>query len=151
MHSNWNHDDFTSKTPNEIIEEDSLHNTSQGDQDEKSTNYRGDYLRVFWTRTLSCILSPICVSGYYAAIWAKWLNNYDDKGPVAHGPSGARWVYYVWFVLSAVGIGVSKYGLAGVEAAMLMDRRWAPNNAMQLIAHCDKVSCALRVRLMMLD
>ena len=34
---------------------------------------------------------------------------------------------------------MSKYGLTGVEAAMLMDRRWAPHNAMQLMAHSDKV------------
>ena len=35
---------------------------------------------------------------------------------------------------------MNKYGLAGVEAALLMDPRWAPRNAMQLMTHCDKVS-----------
>ena len=44
------------------------------------------------------------------------------------------------FVVSAVSIGMSKYGLAGIEAALLMDQRWAPQNAMQLMAHGDKVS-----------
>jgi hypothetical protein len=44
------------------------------------------------------------------------------------------------FVVSALGIGLSKYGLAGVEASMLMEKKWTAANAMQLMAHCDKVS-----------
>lgn len=43
------------------------------------------------------------------------------------------------FVVSAVGIGLSKYGLAGVEASMLMEKKWTAQNAMQLMSHCDKV------------
>lgn len=136
MLSNWSNHGWDLKTPDE---------TSQEGKVERSANDNGDYLRVFWARTSSCIFSPICVSAYYAAIWAWWLNSYDGNGPVSQGPAGARWVYYVWFVLSAVGIGMSKHGLAGVEAAMLMDQRWAPNNAMQLMAHCDKVSYVSRL------
>ena len=43
------------------------------------------------------------------------------------------------FAVSTLGIGLSKYALAGVEAGMLMDPRWAPRNAMQLMAHSDRV------------
>jgi hypothetical protein len=76
---------------------------------------------------------------YYAIIWHFWLKTYDYESPVNHGTKGGRWVYYSWFILSAVGINLSKYGLAGVEAGMLMNRRWRAQNAMQLMMHCDKV------------
>lgn len=121
-------------------------------------------LCLYWSRTLTCIFMPLFITGFYCGIWAWWLNRYDDTGPVLSGPRGGRWAYYIWydftpgeppishslaadsgiarFVVSAVGIGMSKYGLAGVEAALLMDRRWAPQNATQLMAHSDKVSGA---------
>jgi hypothetical protein len=47
------------------------------------------------------------------------------------------------FVVSAISMAISKYGLIGIEAAMLMDKRWAPANTMQLMAHSDKVSHTL--------
>ena len=43
------------------------------------------------------------------------------------------------FAISALGIGMCKYSLTGVEAGMLMDKWWAPENAMQLMAHSDRV------------
>ena len=96
-------------------------------------------MRVYWLRTLTCIFLPALIAFYYAIIWVFWIRSYDQKFPVAHGRVGGRWIYYSWFFISAVAINVSKYGLAGAEAAMLMDRRWKADNAMQLIMHCDKV------------
>jgi hypothetical protein len=49
-------------------------------------------------------------------------------------------VFYGWFVVGAFAINLSKYGLAGVEAGMLMNTRWGATNAMQLMRHCDKVT-----------
>lgn len=99
----------------------------------------GDSLRIFWPRTFCCVLVAPLLTIYYAIIWHLYLKSYDPESPVIHGVRGGRWVYYSWFILSAVGINLSKYGLAGVEAGMLMNRRWAARNAMQLIMHCDKV------------
>ena len=100
---------------------------------------KGDPLRVYWLRMLTCIFLPALIAFYYAIIWVFfWIRSYDQKFPVAHGRVGGRWIYYGWFVISAVAINLSKYGLAGVEAAMLMDRRWKADNAMQLIMHCNK-------------
>ena len=59
--------------------------------------------------------------------------------PLDSFPPTPAYTMAVRFVISAVGIGMSKYALAGVEAGMLMDTRWAPQNAMQLMAHSDKV------------
>ncbi|KAK4942748.1 hypothetical protein LTR10_017508 [Elasticomyces elasticus] len=78
-----------------------------------------DLLQKYWLRTLSCIFVPLLVTGYYAGLYAYWILRYDDSGPVAQGPPAGRWAYYIWFVISATGIGLSKYGLAGVEAGML--------------------------------
>lgn len=130
----------TFESSEQDLENEALQAIVREDLARYDSDYDGAYLRLFWARTLSCTLSPIFVSSYYALVWARWLNAYNDDGPFAQGPSGARWVYYVWFVVSSVGIGLSKYGLAGVEAAMLIDKAWALPNAMQLIAHCDKVS-----------
>lgn len=139
MNQEWQLDDSKHKSSHHEDKSTDFQTVFQIDPIQEEKDFNGRYLRLFWARTLSCILSPIFVTGYYAAIWARWLNNFDDHGPVAQGPANGRWVYYVWFVTSAVGIGMSKYGLAGVEAAMLMDKRWAPSTAMQLMTHCDKV------------
>ncbi|KIW09903.1 hypothetical protein PV08_11679 [Exophiala spinifera] len=98
----------------------------------------GDRMQVFLLRTVTCICVPILMTGYYAGLWAYWIEGYDNSGPVPWGPPAGLWAYYIWFVVSAVGIGMSKYGLAGIEAALLMDPRWAPGNAMQLMIHCDR-------------
>ena len=102
-------------------------------------NELGDPLRIFWPRTLCCVLVAPLLTIYYAIIWHLFLKSHDHDSPVNHGPRGGRWIYYSWFILSAIGINLSKYGLAGAEAGMLMNRRWAAQNAMQLIMHCDKV------------
>ena len=98
-------------------------------------------LRQFWKRAISCLVAPLLVTVYFGCIWLIWLKQYDNGGPVAHGPKNARWIYYGWFVVSTIAIGISRYGLSGVEASMLMDEKWAAKNAMQLMPHCDKVSC----------
>lgn len=141
------YDEYLSKSSGRDADPMGLKTSIQINPIKEEGDLDGKHLRLYWARTISCVLSPIFVSGYYAAIWARWLNSYDDHGTVAQGPAHARWVYYIWFVTSALGIGLSKYGLAGIEAAMLMDKKWAPSNAMQLMRHCDKVSSSLLTRI----
>ncbi|KAK5559818.1 hypothetical protein LTR46_001567 [Exophiala xenobiotica] len=95
---------------------------------------QGELLPRFWLRTLTCTVVPLLITAYYAGLYAYWILRYDDGGPMAQGPPAGRWAYYI----CATGIGLSKYGLAGVEAGMLMDKRWAAKNAMQLMSHCEK-------------
>ena len=118
-----------------------LLNTTPSESMHQDMNYanRGDPLQNYWLRTLTCIFLPIMIAAYYAIIWVLWLQPYDSNSPVPHGRRGGRLVYYSWFVVSAIAINISKYGLAGIEAAMLMDPRWRAENAMQLTMHCDKV------------
>ncbi|KAK5451473.1 hypothetical protein LTS15_008238 [Exophiala xenobiotica] len=98
----------------------------------------GQLLPRFWLRTLTCTVVPLLITAFYAGLYTYWILRYDDGGPVAQGPPAGLWAYYIWFVVSATGIGISKYGLAGIEAGMLMDKRWAAKNAVQLMPHCEK-------------
>jgi hypothetical protein len=66
------------------------------DTDQTLNCSNGDSMRVFWLRTLTCILVPVFVTGYYAGLWAYWIQGYDDDGPVPVGPPAGRWAYYIW-------------------------------------------------------
>src|SRR5947207_1357002 len=99
---------------------------------------------MYWLRTLCCITIPPLLALYYTLIWYFWIRSNDYEASVKYGRKGGRWVYYSWFVLSAIGLNLSKYALAGVEAGMLMDRKWKAQNAMQLMMHCDKVRYRLK-------
>jgi hypothetical protein len=58
---------------------------------------------------------------YLIVIWRLYLAPVDPDSPAAFGPSGAKWVFYSWFVAGAIGLNLSLYGLAGAEAGMLME------------------------------
>lgn len=66
---------------------------------------------------------------YFIAIWRKYLAHIDPHSPLAFGPPGATWVFYSWFVAGVVGLNLSLYGLAGVEAGMLMEPAWQVGDA----------------------
>jgi hypothetical protein len=54
------------------------------------------------------------------------------------GPRGATWVYYSWFVTGVIGLALSLYSLAGVEAGMMMEPVWNVGDATRLMLHADK-------------
>ena len=84
------------------------------------------------------MLGPIIVSAYFIAIWRIYLAPVDVHSPLAFGPPGATWVFYSWFIAGVVGLNLSLYGLAGVEAAMLMEPAWNVGDAMRLMMHADR-------------
>lgn len=91
---------------------------------------RGHQLRRFYFRSLVGILAPLVITGYFVAIWRIYLAPQDPRNPLVFGPPGATWVFYSWFIAGVVGLNLSLYGLAGVEAAMLMDPIWEVHDAM---------------------
>ncbi|KAI9786965.1 MAG: hypothetical protein M1839_005196 [Geoglossum umbratile] len=99
----------------------------------------GFSLKRFWIRAIVCILAPPVITGYYIWTWNTWLrpssNPYGSKNP---RPPDARTVNYSWFLIGAIGPELSKYCLSGIEAGMLMERRWGAKNALQVMLHCDK-------------
>ncbi|KAH5614175.1 hypothetical protein HBI26_003750 [Parastagonospora nodorum] len=98
----------------------------------------GHPLRRFYFRALVGVLGPIIVTGYYLAVWRYYLAPIDPNNPVPFGPAGAKWILYSWFVIGVVGLSLSKYGLEGVEASMLMEPGWNPTNGMKLMMHGEK-------------
>ncbi|OJD26368.1 hypothetical protein ACJ73_02253 [Blastomyces percursus] len=64
--------------------------------------------------------------------WFLISNNAESN---QYGHRNALRVYYSWFILGGFGLGMSKYGLAGVEATMLQDRHWQVREAMVLLVH----------------
>ncbi|KAF2625091.1 hypothetical protein BU25DRAFT_460571 [Macroventuria anomochaeta] len=87
----------------------------------------GQPLNRFYFRSAVGVLGPIIVSAYFIAIWRIYLTLVDVQGPLAFGSPGATWVFYSWFAAGVVGLNFNLYGLAGVEAAMLMEPAWNKN------------------------
>lgn len=65
------------------------------------------------------------------------MENTDPGNPFNIGPRLGQEVFYGWFILATLSLNISKYGLFGVEASMLMEARWAAKNTIQLLIHCD--------------
>ena len=82
-------------------------------------------------------LAPLALAVYYWLVWYKYLNPANAANNAIFGLSGASGIYYSWFVLAAIGLNLSQYGFEGVEASMLMKKRWSPKHAMQLMAHSE--------------
>jgi hypothetical protein len=58
--------------------------------------------------------------------------------PLTFRQQGTTWIFYSWFVEGVLGLAFSLYGLAGVEACMLMEPTWNVGNATKLMLHADK-------------
>ncbi|KAF8242890.1 hypothetical protein K440DRAFT_638170 [Wilcoxina mikolae CBS 423.85] len=103
--------------------------------DEPGVGYK---LRRFPLRGPIGIFIPFMVTGLYIGIWSLYLVPADPNNPIHVSPPGALTIFYSWFVISTIGLNISVYGLAGVEASMLMEPDWCASNAMQLVMHCDR-------------
>ncbi|KAK1144182.1 hypothetical protein N8T08_005595 [Aspergillus melleus] len=88
--------------------------------------------RFYWHSLCLCLLPPF-VAAYFLAIWLTYLRR--DSNPVKYGSTKEIWVYYSWFVICVFGIGWSKYGLAGVEMAMLQSRQFGAPDTATLVMH----------------
>jgi hypothetical protein len=97
----------------------------------------GTRLQRFWLRALVGILGPFVVCAYSIIIWRVYLVPFDSDGPLMFGLRGATWVFYSWFVAGVLGLSLSLYGLAGVEASMLMEPTWNVGDATRLMLHAD--------------
>lgn len=93
---------------------------------------RGSRLRRFWGRTLALILGPLAIAGYFIFIWQYFLT---IDGPVKFATFNESWIFYSWFVVGVFGLSMSRYGIIGIEAAMLQDPFWQANSAMSLLMH----------------
>ncbi|KAF2824405.1 hypothetical protein CC86DRAFT_371750 [Ophiobolus disseminans] len=96
----------------------------------------GNRLQRFYVRALVGTLGPFAVCAYFIVIWRLYIVPADEsKGPLTFGKQGATWIFYSWFVAGVLGLSLSLYGLAGVEASMLME--WSVGDATRLMLHAD--------------
>lgn len=98
---------------------------------------KGRAWRRFWKRTLTLIFFPLATTGCYFTIWLRFLQHPDD--PVKYAIADEAWIFYSWFVLGVFALEWSKYGLAGVESAMLQTSFWQAPNAAALITHSESL------------
>ncbi|EEH37360.2 hypothetical protein PAAG_07641 [Paracoccidioides lutzii Pb01] len=99
---------------------------------------RGYLLRRFYLRSVLLVLVPPAITAYFCVIeWAVITKNAESN---RYGHRIALWVYYSWFIIGVFGLGISKFGLAGVEAVMLQDRHWQVNDAMLQRRNPEQVS-----------
>ncbi|KLJ10548.1 hypothetical protein EMPG_14068 [Blastomyces silverae] len=100
----------------------------------------GYKLRRFWPRTVISIVVPPLVTGYYTFLVLYYLKPQDeDTNPLRVGPAGANFAFWSWFLIGIFGLNLSKYGLIGTEAGMLMyNRSLGPKDALQLMMHADR-------------
>jgi hypothetical protein len=101
----------------------------------RNQDVRGQKLRRFYVRGLTAVLVPPLVTAYYFVIWYHYLKASPTDSPVSFGPSGGLWVFYSWFLIGIIGLNLSSYGFEGIEATMLMDPRWAAQDAMLVMMH----------------
>lgn len=92
--------------------------------------------RRFFARSLCLLVFPAGLTAYYVYIWKTFLSAPVD-GALNFSWTNGKYIYYSWFVLGVFGLALGKFGMLGIESAMLENKFWAaPNNA-GLAAHRD--------------
>ena len=92
-------------------------------------------LRRFTLRALVLVTVPPLLTAYFILI--NWVYMVPDPDMSKYGHRNGELVFYSWWILGVFGLGLSKYGLAGVEAAMLHDRFWHADNTTSLMMHSE--------------
>jgi hypothetical protein len=97
--------------------------------------------RRFLVRALCCILVPPAFAAYYIWTYVQLLQPLSDGGSIEDAGVRAlngRYIWWSWFIIGAIGLNVSTYVLAGVEAGMLTTPRFGALNSDQVEMHKDK-------------
>lgn len=95
-------------------------------------------LRHYRWRTFLSIAGPLIVLGFYCFICFNYLDRPAQNNVLSRSVVDARWIYYVWFLIGILILDWARSGICNVEAAALMKRRFAPNNAKELFWHADQ-------------
>ncbi|KAK3317083.1 hypothetical protein B0H66DRAFT_562759 [Apodospora peruviana] len=93
--------------------------------------------RLYWIRPVVLIGVPAIVTAYYAVIWVHLVQNANYDEAVKHRSFSGALIFYSWFMIGIFGLSWSKYGLTGLEAALIRQRGWAPPNLVALLMHSN--------------
>lgn len=111
----------------------SYHNTAAPANIFTRPPIRGYPLHRYYKRSIVLIVAPIAVTVYYIWIWRVFLTR--DTNGLKYSQLKELWIFYSWFVIGVFGLNLSKYGLVGIEAAMLHEPFWQVDNTMVLLMH----------------
>jgi hypothetical protein len=94
--------------------------------------------RRFLVRAVSCVVVPPALTAYFAWTYAQLLcESRPARDASSPNPDG-RYIWWSWFVIGALGLNISNYVLAGVEAGMLASPRFSALGLHQITMHKDK-------------
>lgn len=92
----------------------------------------------FRLRALVAISIPAIVTAYYAVIWVHLVQNTPIDETVKYSTYSASLIFYSWFIIGVFALSWSKFGLVGVEAAMLLRSRfWAAPDMVAMVMHSN--------------
>ncbi|KAK4446650.1 hypothetical protein QBC34DRAFT_411112 [Podospora aff. communis PSN243] len=95
--------------------------------------------RRFYMRALSCVVIPPLIAAYFWWICMGFLQHDPKQKPTARSPfPDGQYIWWSWFVVGALGLNVSKYVLAGVEAGILSTPRYSVFVVAQISLHKDQ-------------
>ncbi|KAL6245668.1 hypothetical protein RBB50_007667 [Rhinocladiella similis] len=92
----------------------------------------------FWVRSISCVLFPPIFTAYFIWTYIEFLRPESLRRSSTSPTYNGTYIWWSWFVIGALGLNVSTYVLAGVEAGMLMTRRSGALTTHQVDMHKDK-------------
>ncbi|KAI1813520.1 hypothetical protein GGS20DRAFT_552884 [Poronia punctata] len=96
------------------------------------------HFKRYISRSMLNVLAPLFILGFFIFIVAVYFERPAVNGIIPHRPLDANTVFFAWLILSIFVLDWAKSGLAGFEAAALMNPRLAPADARQLMWHADR-------------
>ncbi|OBT69245.1 hypothetical protein VE03_02009 [Pseudogymnoascus sp. 23342-1-I1] len=94
-------------------------------------------LQRYWTRTLTMILVPPIITAWYAIIWTRLVLGVTNDDATKYRSFSGSLIYYSWFIIGVFGLPWARYGLLGVELAMLQTPFWKAPNLVATLMHSD--------------
>lgn len=91
--------------------------------------------QIYWVRTLVLILIPLAITAWYAIIWIWLVLGIEHDEAAKYRTFSGSLIFYSWFIIGVFALSWAKYGLVGVEVAMLETRFWRANNLVAYLMH----------------
>ncbi|KAL5348880.1 hypothetical protein ACLOAV_006305 [Pseudogymnoascus australis] len=110
------------------------HETAKSDRTE---TVKPQQLQRYWVRTLTLILVPPIITAWYAVIWTRLVLGVNNDAAAKYRTFSGSLIYYSWFIIGIFGLPWARYGLLGVELAMLQTPFWKASNLVATMMHSD--------------
>lgn len=129
---NWN--SIIDKPPSNVTNNNTEDQSGTEPSVEPSNEHRK---RLFVLRTAVCIVVPTALAAYYIWTYAIWLRPGSNASGTNTKDLNGKLAWWSWFIVGAIGLNISNYSLAGVEAGMLESGHFKVDKD-QILWHADK-------------